>query len=1071
MSILLSDIDATCASLGFHDKDKYYIENDTLQSLKHLIWILKRDNLDSHECRRYMGHKKVLQTDLIPMLAHYCNHDIISDVLLRLIVNLTSPAILFFRQDLPKTNTGRQIYLDLVEISYTFKEAFANSLKTWVALVNYLKKIIDIDIANRTEEQNVTIERILILTRNVLQVPANPQNEKRVDNDLSIHDQILCALHESGMFELILYILCSHYESQFYLHALELIYLIFRDQNAKTLATSPLKRSTAEKHIDEQALIIAREIEKAKSMRKLPPARHSRFGGTYVYRNMKSVSDDKDLICHQPLEKVVNNDLSIGKKKTKLNFRLIKDEERYDRQSAFCVRSFLHEFSNDILITAFNNLIVQTRRLLERSQAKDSAIGYDQSYLLWAIRFFLQFNRFKGFNMECVTKAISKETIHWITLQIQHDSEMILSDKKKKLIWNRRMELGILAYSEFLQSLHAMENVENEEVKMLSSDLKYRIFNTTELNEVILNQISHFNENANTRMCLRTLIEAANTLLNMMEKFNNESYIPFVKEKKHKEKTKELIKKSPKISKKEKLEAQWNDEILPKVTTILSNDDLGEESKTVLEINEDQDIEDQIEVQIKNIQDFLNEDEFEKAILLLKACRNTWNVEEFGTKEDELIDELTILKDIFMTESADDFWAEFNNSSMNDENEEATSANEEKNHEEEEQETLQCSKSFADVEKRLINQKVVRACVFVLQSWENSTYHEIKSAVTILHRIAVNQKFPIMLMQSQLFRIFQQVFDAPVDQRYEELRRIGIFIVRQFTKLTQTNPKMYAELLFYKTHRECYDIENNYDEQRHENYNEKKKWTEEEEKELRRLYMLNQESPETDEDVIDWIVDNLSSKTKNRRSVIKKLKDLGLIFKAPTKKSNATAVNKNLFIREEDDKLFELYNEFRLEEDCVAKIMEVFNKKRTKNAVIKRMVQLGLIADESELMPIKPIKKNKKKVSMPHEFPQSDEDSEEREKEKIDSENDSEEEDICKIVKKKKRIIYDLQKESELLSPKDKQQSSDEEVKEEIVSKKRQLFQSDSEEDENNISVNSEHKKKIRRIIDSDNDD
>lgn len=70
-----------------------------------------------------------------------------------------------------------------------------------------------------------------------------------------------------------------------------------------------------------------------------------------------------------------------------------------------------------------------------------------------------------------------------------------------------------------------------------------------------------------------------------------------------------------------------------------------------------------------------------------------------------------------------------------------------------------------------------------------------------------------MLMQVQLFRIFQQVFDAPFDQRYEELRRIGIFVVRKFTKLAEKNPKIYAELLFYKSHRECYNIENEYEEQ------------------------------------------------------------------------------------------------------------------------------------------------------------------------------------------------------------------------------------------------------------------
>ena len=63
---------------------------------------------------------------------------------------------------------------------------------------------------------------------------------------------------------------------------------------------------------------------------------------------MKSVSD-RDLICHQPLERVVEQDLSRDKKKIKPNFRLAKDEDKYERQSAFCVRLVLREFCLEIL--------------------------------------------------------------------------------------------------------------------------------------------------------------------------------------------------------------------------------------------------------------------------------------------------------------------------------------------------------------------------------------------------------------------------------------------------------------------------------------------------------------------------------------------------------------------------------------------------------------------------------------------------------------------------------------------------------------------------------------------------
>lgn len=150
-----------------------------------------------------------------------------------------------------------------------------------------------------------------------------------------------------------------------------------------------------------------------------------------------------------------------------------------------------------------------------------------------------------------------------------------------------------------------------------------------------------------------------------------------------------------------------------------------------------------------------------------------------------------------------------------------------------------------------------------------------------------------------------------------------------------------------------------------------KAWSEEQEAELQRLFMENQESPQTDQDVIDWLLDNLIEKSRTRRSVIKKLKELGLIFKAPTKRSNAAAVNKNIFIKDEDDKLRELYDEHRSELDCLKRIMEVFDKKRSKKAVVKRMVQLGLIADESEIMPAKKQRKRKE-----HEREENSSDSE-----------------------------------------------------------------------------------------------
>ncbi len=60
-------------------------------------------------------------------------------------------------------------------------------------------------------------------------------------------------------------------------------------------------------------------------------------------------------------------------------------------------RLFLREFCIEILGSAFNNLVRQVRRVLERSTT-----GNDDSYLLWAIRFFLEFNRLSDFQLQLV---------------------------------------------------------------------------------------------------------------------------------------------------------------------------------------------------------------------------------------------------------------------------------------------------------------------------------------------------------------------------------------------------------------------------------------------------------------------------------------------------------------------------------------------------------------------------------------------------------------------------------------------------------------------------------------------
>lgn len=83
-SLLSAELAATCNALGYFDvkSNKYYADDNTLETVKDLIRYLRRDD-ESHDIRRQLGETKVVQTDLIPLLKHYGEQSELFDVLLR----------------------------------------------------------------------------------------------------------------------------------------------------------------------------------------------------------------------------------------------------------------------------------------------------------------------------------------------------------------------------------------------------------------------------------------------------------------------------------------------------------------------------------------------------------------------------------------------------------------------------------------------------------------------------------------------------------------------------------------------------------------------------------------------------------------------------------------------------------------------------------------------------------------------------------------------------------------------------------------------------------------------------
>ena len=434
---------ATCSNLGTSDGASYHPDPDCVECVKDLIRFLRRDDAN-HEIRRAMGNIKIVKSDLLPILREHSNNRELFDVTLRLLVNLTNPELLLFKEELPEDKETRNYFLQIQNHRQGYKEAFVDQ-ELWTVMAKTLGALLKKDWDERLEDDKLIIERILILIRNVLQVPTNVKREGRTEDDATVHDQILWVLHQSGIQDLLLYIASSDMEQQYSLHILEIISLMFREQDPMSLASANLGRSKAEKDADEEALAKAVRIEEQKQMAKVKAkmvSRHSRFGGTYVVKNMKSITD-RDLIIQKPLSNV--NDVNFDKTKKgvkKAKNRLAPENLDNVRRSTLPVRLFLKEFCIEFLHSAYNHLMNVVKDALNRQKAQMN----DETYYLWAIRFFMMFNRGHEMKLELVSETLSRQTFHFLQQQMDNYRDNFEHEKRnrpKYLMWGRRMHLCI----------------------------------------------------------------------------------------------------------------------------------------------------------------------------------------------------------------------------------------------------------------------------------------------------------------------------------------------------------------------------------------------------------------------------------------------------------------------------------------------------------------------------------------------------------------------------------------------------------------------------------------------------
>ncbi|MEQ2185428.1 hypothetical protein GOODEAATRI_018015, partial [Goodea atripinnis] len=167
---------------------------------------------------------------------------------------------------------------------------------------------------------------------------------------------------------------------------------------------------------------------------------HSHFGGSFVVQGLRAIGE-KDVIYHRNL----NNGKAV-RRVPKRNRQAHDLKEK--RRSALNVRLFLREFCVDFLENCYNRLMYLVKVSkgntmvficsMQESLIREQTQQHDETYYLWALSFFMAFNRGNGFRAELVSETMSIRTFYFIERNVTNYYEMLLTDRKEATSWSRR---------------------------------------------------------------------------------------------------------------------------------------------------------------------------------------------------------------------------------------------------------------------------------------------------------------------------------------------------------------------------------------------------------------------------------------------------------------------------------------------------------------------------------------------------------------------------------------------------------------------------------------------------------
>ncbi|RCN52743.1 hypothetical protein ANCCAN_01119 [Ancylostoma caninum] len=974
-------IQGTISALGYLEDGVYYQEPDCYETIRDLIRFLRNDN-NVLLARKICGERNIIENDLIPIIKTENLKDKMFDIALRLLANLTQPAIVSLQGKQPEDRDEWQTFWVLEENLRRAKLAFAD-VKFFSVLKEKLEKyFLETDWEDRLEEDRLVMERIIVLIRYIFSISPTDKDGKRTTAESNSHDRVISAFLESSIDQVLIHIASQSKERDFHLSVLVIFALIVKEHNAEDIVVAGRDRSTAEKEKAEEELREIVENEQSRlnaQRRKILASRHSRFAGSYVVKGLSAVNKEKDLVVVKPIKDV--NDLTFlderkAKKRIAKNRRPFEAQER-THLSSMELRIKLKKFVEDVLPKCFNRLMRSTKELAFDTRLSAGQRNADLHFFL-LMTFMLKYTRLAKSASSDVSGCLHVEAFHHVQVHISNYLESAATMRKEAKYYGIRAQYALSAYKELILFHQYLLDNGSPEEKELSHRTCGHILVVEEYREMGLMLMRRFMPGVLSKTFLRDLVLSTHYYFRLLEKSVKSGDLTTVKKR-------NKVRRRTKRSRKEA--EGFGPEPLPAVVDTLSREDLerkwslvNEELNEVILGNKDASTD---QIPINSLLDV--EEELHQKFAMLKVQRAMREGRPadamglyrriFGDADIDAEKELSELREIFFTdlkEIADQLLSaelaaqkKFEANSMIDDAGEEDVYSDEDEEEEPKYETKEVNFDFEEYVGKYAKTEVLRWYVFLLNDFATNSAELNKALVKLLHRVAFDLKMPSRLFQLSLFRIFAQVrtqFEGVKKEdmkksRFFELYTFGYHLLKKFFSCFETlGDKLAPEILFWKGAKECYEIENGYgtydDSKKHSKEDSAWSWSEELEDELRSLYNEYRDMDERPEgmDVLDFIEPNLS-RPRTRKQILSKLKKFGL-DPLGAKANKGSIMDRNFPIIQMKQ-LMEEYNsrEDKEDEDLVnfirTRLAETHGE-FSRQKIIKQMNYLGVVYERKK---------------------------------------------------------------------------------------------------------------------------